>query len=94
MPSILQRFAASAHTRRGLIALAALGTLLALAVACWAPLCMYHAGRMRVNDYGIYTNALWNTAFGEPFRYLVHQSYLAVHLSFTLALLAPLVAPL
>jgi hypothetical protein len=90
MPPFLQRLAAAALTRRGLTLLAGLGLLLALAVAIWAPLCMYYAGRMRVNDYGIYTNTLWNTAHGAWFRYLMDHSYLAVHLSFTLALLAPL----
>lgn len=41
-------------------------------------------------DYGIYTNALWNVAHGQGFTYAVDQSYLVVHLSFSLALIAPL----
>ena len=91
MSAFLQRLAAAPLTRRALTLLAGVGVLLALAIAVWAPLCMYYAGRMRVNDYGIYTNFIWNSAHGLPFRYLMDHSYLAVHLSFTLALLAPLV---
>ncbi|MBN1558142.1 MAG: DUF2079 domain-containing protein, partial [Lentisphaerae bacterium] len=40
-------------------------------------------------DYGGYLNMLWNTGHGRPFTALVDQSYLKVHLSFTLALLGP-----
>ncbi len=41
-------------------------------------------------DYARYTNMIWNCGHGKPFLYRMDQSYLAVHLSFTLALLAPL----
>lgn len=42
-------------------------------------------------DYIRYTNALWNTAHGEWFRYWAGEaSYLGKHLSYSLALLAPL----
>lgn len=41
-------------------------------------------------DYGGYTNMLWNTAHGRLFRVLLDRSYLDIHLSFSLALLAPL----
>lgn len=47
-------------------------------------------GKMALHDYGIYYNMLWNTAHGHWFTYLTDQSYLSTHLSFTLALLAPL----
>jgi len=40
-------------------------------------------------DYGGYTNWIWNTAHGAPFKVLVDRSYLEMHLSFTVALLAP-----
>ena len=73
-----------------LIALAVVGTAAACAIAFYQPVRMYYAGLMRVNDYGIYTNFLWNSAHGELFRYLVNMSYLEVHLSYTLLLLAPL----
>ena len=39
-------------------------------------------------DYGNYVNMLWNTAHGQPFRMNVDENYLALHLSFTLALLS------
>ncbi len=67
-----------------LIAIASAGLTLYVAY------CMYTHFKMRVNDYGIYTNFIWNSAHGEPFRYLAEQSYLGVHLSFTLLLIAPL----
>lgn len=41
-------------------------------------------------DYAMYENMLWNTAHGEWFRYFTELNYLKVHLSFSLALLAPL----
>ncbi|MHB8834140.1 MAG: DUF2079 domain-containing protein [Candidatus Methylomirabilia bacterium] len=41
-------------------------------------------------DYGVYTNFIWNSAHGAPFKYMVDRSYLTTHLSFTLLLLAPL----
>lgn len=46
-------------------------------------------GKFQLFDYGLYTNMIWNTAHGRPFRLLVDESYLARHLSFTLVLLAP-----
>ena len=42
------------------------------------------------SDYGVYTNAIWNLAHGHGFRFLVDQSYLKTHLSYSLALLSPL----
>lgn len=41
-------------------------------------------------DYGIYTHMIWNCAHGDFFRFALDQSYLSIHLSFTLALLGPL----
>ncbi len=40
-------------------------------------------------DYGVYTNMIWNSGHGRPFACLADRSYLATHLSFTLALLGP-----
>ena len=40
-------------------------------------------------DYGIYTNMVWNSGHGRLFACLVDRTYLATHLSFTLALLGP-----
>lgn len=40
-------------------------------------------------DYGVYTNMIWNSGHGRPFICLVDRTYLATHLSFTLALLGP-----
>lgn len=59
-------------------------------ILLWSPWCMFTSLRMQINDYGTYMNAIWNTAHGEPFRYLMDESYLKTHLSFTLALLSPL----
>ncbi|MDD5708173.1 MAG: DUF2079 domain-containing protein [Kiritimatiellae bacterium] len=41
-------------------------------------------------DHGRYTTMIWNCAHGAPFRYEVDRSYLATHLSFSLALIGPL----
>jgi uncharacterized membrane protein len=72
-----------------------IGVLLALyagaaAILLYSPFCMFTRLKMQINDYGTYTNALWNTAHGEWFRYLMDLSYLRTHLSLTLALVAPL----
>ena len=47
-------------------------------------------GKFDLFDYGIYTNMIWNSGRGQLFRFLMDQSYLRIHLSFTLALLGPL----
>lgn len=72
-----------------------IGFCMALAVAALAGL--LRASRAAFSwqnfhflDYGGYTNMLWNTAHGRPFTVLVDMSYLQAHLSFSLALLAPL----
>lgn len=44
----------------------------------------------RYSDYAKYTNMLWNTAHGRLFAWGTGESYLATHLSFSLALIAPL----
>lgn len=41
-------------------------------------------------DYGVYTNMVWNCGAGAPFRIPIYGSYLSTHLSFSLALLGPL----
>ena len=41
-------------------------------------------------DHGLYTNMIWNTLHGAPFRMVMDRSYLIKHLSFSLALLGPL----
>jgi len=58
---------------------------------------MAHAGfsaftwnKFTLFDYGVYTNMIWNSGHGRPFACLADRSYLATHLSFTLALLGPL----
>lgn len=38
-------------------------------------------------DYARYTNMIWNSGHGRPFLYGLTESYLQVHLSFTLGLL-------
>lgn len=52
--------------------------------------CAFMAGKFTMFDYGVYTNMVWNTSRGDWFRVLVDRSYLHTHLSFSLALLAPL----
>lgn len=47
-------------------------------------------GKFFLWDYGVYTNTIWNCGHGHPFKYLIDQSYLQTHLSFTLFLLGPL----
>ncbi|MCC5849578.1 MAG: DUF2079 domain-containing protein [Verrucomicrobia bacterium] len=42
------------------------------------------------SDYGVYTNFIWNLGHGNGFKFLMEDSYLQTHLSFTLALLGPL----
>ncbi len=42
------------------------------------------------SDYGVYTNTVWNLSRGHGFAFLIDHSYLTTHLSFSLALLAPL----
>ncbi len=62
----------------------ALGSLL------WSGYCAYASGVFAYNDYGRYTNMIWNSAHGHLFQFGTQRSYLEIHLSFTLALLGPL----
>lgn len=55
-----------------------------------AGFCAFTWRKFVMFDYGVYTNMIWNSGHGAPFRCLVDRSYLATHLSFTLALLGPL----
>lgn len=66
--------------------LLAAATLVVLAAMLHAVLCSFSWYRNRLSDYGIYTNMMWNSAHGHPFRFLMDGSYLGVHLSFTLGL--------
>jgi hypothetical protein len=67
-----------------LLSAAALGGLLHAAYAAFTGMHFHFL------DYGGYTNMLWNTAHGRPFAVLVDRTYLQAHLSFSLAVLAPL----
>lgn len=60
------------------------------AALLYSAFCQWSWMRMQLNDYGMYTNMLWNSAHGRPFRFLVDQTYLRFHPSFTLLSLAPL----
>lgn len=51
--------------------------------------CAFTWSKFTMFDYGIYTNMIWNSAHGAPFKVLVNDTYLSTHLSFTLALLGP-----
>lgn len=68
-----------------------LATFFALAVL-YSSFCAFTNWKFGTSgDYIRYTNMIWNTGRGEWFRYAVGtQSYLRVHLSFTLGLLGPL----
>ncbi len=75
-------------------ALTALGFFLAAAGALhllYSALCAFSWQNFLMSDYGVYTNTLWNLAHGRGFRFLVDHDYLKTHLSFSLALLAPLI---
>lgn len=69
--------------------LLALTAVFALA-QLYSAYCQYSWVRMSLNDYGIYTNFIWNSGHGQPFRYLLDKTYLSTHLSFTLLLLGHL----
>lgn len=51
--------------------------------------CAFTWGKFTLFDYGVYTNMIWNSGHGAPFKVLVDNTYLSTHLSFTLALLGP-----
>lgn len=64
------------------------GISVLLLYACW---CDFVSLRYYpIYDFGVYTNFIWNSAHGAPFKFLVDKSYISTHLSFTLLLLAPL----
>lgn len=50
----------------------------------------YSWGQFGMGDFATYTNMLWNTAHGEWFKCRIDDNYLINHLSFSLAVLAPL----
>jgi uncharacterized membrane protein len=56
-----------------------------------AALAAFSAQNFLMSDYGVYTNTLYNLAHGNGFTFLVDQSYLTTHLSFSLILLTPLI---
>lgn len=69
----------------------ALGFVLGLAILYSAYCGWTHFMLGHTSDFARYTNALWNTAHGQWFRYnLGQQSLLRFHLSFSLALVSPL----
>ena len=49
--------------------------------------CAFTWGKFTLFDYGVYTNMIWNSAHGAPFKVLIDRSYLGTHLSFSLAIL-------
>ena len=75
---------------RALTAAAAALCAAAAAALLYSAYCAFSWGKFPLYDYVIYTNMLWNSGHGRLFRMLVDQSYLRVHLSFTLALIGPL----
>ncbi len=55
----------------------------------YASYCAFTWGKFTLSDYGEYTNTIWNCGHGQPFRYLINETYLGTHLSFTLFLIGP-----
>lgn len=72
------------------VILVSLCTLAFAAHLLYSVYCIYTHGDFELMDYGVYTNMIWNSGHGFPFRMLIDKSYLYTHLSFTLALLGPL----
>ncbi len=68
-----------------LLAVTAAG-LAGLLHAAW---CVFSNGTFAFVDYGVYTNAIWNTSRFHFLEILGSESYLSSHLSFSIALLAP-----
>ncbi len=69
------------------------GMVMALVLALgllWSGFCAFTWHKFGLFDYGVYTNMIWNSGHGELFRCLLDRTYLATHLSFSLALLGPL----
>ncbi|WFB35770.1 DUF2079 domain-containing protein [Kiritimatiellota bacterium B12222] len=66
------------------------GILLFAAHALYSMIAAYSQLNFVFYDYGVYTNSLWNVSRGNGFTFLVDHSYMLTHLSFSLALLAPL----
>jgi uncharacterized membrane protein len=64
--------------------------VLLLAFLAHAGFCAFTWRKFAMFDYGVYTNMIWNSGHGHLFCCLLDRSYLATHLSFTLALLGPL----
>ncbi len=62
----------------------------ALGELLWSCYCAFLSGKFFYNDYARYTQMIRNCVLGQPFQYTPTDNYLAVHLSFTLALLGPL----
>lgn len=63
---------------------------IALFLLLFGAYCTFTHKKWALYDYGIYTNMIWNCGHGDWFRCLVDRSYLATHLSFSLALIGPL----
>ena len=67
-----------------------LGATVFLGHLLFSALAAFSAQNYLMSDYGVYTNTIYNIAHGNGFKFLSEHSYLRTHLSFSLALLAPL----
>ena len=76
--------------RKAVTSLCLAGTLLSLLFLLYASWCAFSWGKYVLFDHGMYTNMIWNSGHGEPFKVLVDRSYLRTHLSYSLALIGPL----
>lgn len=65
-------------------------TIFALGWLLYAGICAFTWRKFTFFDYGVYSNAIWNTLHGHPFQCGGYGNYLYTHLSFSLALLAPI----
>jgi uncharacterized membrane protein len=71
----------------GLLIAGTVAAFAALLHGSWCAFTNFKCGSS--GDYAHYTGMIWSTLHGHPFTYGLGTSYLRIHLSFSLALLAP-----
>ena len=86
----MKKFITQKNINYVIVTVSLLGVALFAASILHAALSAFSSRNFLMSDYGVYTNTIWNLSRFNGFAFLIDHSYLKTHLSFSLALLAPL----
>ena len=86
----MKKFITQKNINYAVVTICILGIALFAGSILHAALSAFYSRNFLMSDYGVYTNTIWNLSHFNGFAFLIDHSYLKTHLSFSLALLAPL----